>query len=285
MKRSLLALLTAALIGTSLMLPASAAQKSAEFKASKLTTAPKFDGVISENEYGSGDFISLTDSRLNPQTWVSGHAIDPDLSVKYKFAWDDENLYMAVEVKGDKSPSQTADETAAWFSKADCIQVFINPEYKVTSMSPVCFTIGFSEDKMPVVWRSKLGDGVIVTPECKGYSTKYADSGYIMEVAIPWSTVLVDTSAITTSDTKIAEGTQLGLSFVYADVGGVASYVKTDGNGWNGSDIGAAMLTLGAADKVTVKPTVAAQTPDLVGLSIAALIISAGAAYTVSKRR
>lgn len=282
--KKIIALLTTALIGASLIVPTSAAQKAAEFKASKLTSSPKFDGVISENEYGSGDFISLTDSRLNTQTWVSGHTIDPDLDVKYKFAWDDENLYMAVTVKGDKSASQVADETAAWFGKADCIQVFINPEYKISDVSPVCFTIGFAENKMPTVWRSKLGDGVIVTSECEGYSTKYADSGYVMEVAIPWSTVLIDTATITTSDTKIAEGTNFGLALVYADVGGTASYVKTDGNGWNGKDLGAAMLTLGAADKKAT-PTVAEQTPDLIGVSALMLTASLGAAYSLKKRK
>lgn len=284
MKKILTSILTAALIAASLLTQVSAAPKAAEFKASKLTKVPTFDGVISDGEYGIGDAIKLTDSRLEPTAWVSGHSIDPDLDVQYKFAWDDSNLYMAVTVKGDKSPSQSADENAAWFGKADCIQVFVNPEYKVAGASPVCFTIGFSEGKTPVVWRSKLGMGVIVTGECKGFSSKY-DNGYTMEIAIPWKTILIDTDKITTSDTKISEGTKLGLSLVYADVGGTASYVKTDGNKWNGDELGSAMLTLSAAVKTTTeKPASAAQTPDMIGLTILTLAASAGAAYIAKKR-
>ena len=283
MKKILTSILTTTLIAASLLTQVSAAPKAAEFKASKLTKAPTFDGVISDGEYGTSDAIKLTDSRLEPTAWVGGQSIDPDLDVQYRFAWDDSNLYMAVTVKGDKSPSQSADENAAWFGKADCVQLFINPEYKVSGASPVCFTIGLAEGKTPVVWRSKLGDGVIVTGECKGFSSKY-DNGYVMEIAIPWKTILIDTDKITTSDTKIAEGAKLGLSLVYADVGGTASYVKTDGNKWNGDEIGAAMLTLSAAAKTTAtKPSTAAQTPDLIVLPLLALAASAGAAYIAKK--
>ena len=284
MKKILTGILTTALLAASLLTGVSAAPKAAEFKAPKLTKAPTFDGVISDGEYGSGDAIKLTDSRLEPTAWVSGQTIDPDLDVQYRFAWDDSNLYMAVTVKGDKSPSQTADESAAWFGKADCVQLFINPEYKVAGASPICFTIGLAEGKNPVVWRSKLGDGVIVTNDCKGFSSKY-DNGYTMEIALPWKTILIDTDKVTTSDTKIAEGTKLGLTLVYADVGGTASYVKTDGNKWNGDEIGAATLTLSAAAKspATAKPSTAAQTPDLIVLPILALAASAGAAYIAKK--
>ena len=282
MKKILTSILTTTLIAASLLTQVSAAPKAAEFKASKLTKAPTFDGVISDGEYGTSDAIKLTDSRLEPTAWVGGQSIDPDLDVQYRFAWDDSNLYMAVTVKGDKSPSQSADENAAWFGKADCVQLFINPEYKVSGASPVCFTIGLAEGKTPVVWRSKLGDGVIVTGECKGFSSKY-DNGYVMEIAIPWKTILIDTDKITTSDTKIAEGAKLGLSLVYADVGGTASYVKTDGNKWNGDEIGAAMLTLSAGAKTPAKPSTAAQTPDLIVLPLLALAASAGAAYIAKK--
>ena len=284
MKKILTGILTTALLAASLLTGVSAAPKAAEFKAPKLTKAPTFDGVISDGEYGTGDVIKLTDSRLEPTAWVDGQTIAPDLDVEYRFAWDDSNLYMAVTVKGDKSPSQTADESAAWFGKADCVQLFINPEYKVAGASPICFTIGLAEGKNPVVWRSKLGDGVIVTNDCKGFSSKY-DNGYTMELALPWKTILIDTDKITTSDTKIAEGTQLGLTLVYADVGGTASYVKTDGNKWNGDEIGAAALTLSAAAKspATAKPSTAAQTPDLIVLPLLALAASAGAAYIAKK--
>ncbi|MBO5220529.1 MAG: hypothetical protein J6C52_13960, partial [Clostridia bacterium] len=150
-KKLITAILLGAVVAASAILPAAGAAKTVGFSAEQVKAAPKMDGVIGTSEYGWGDWISLTDARLTPAAWVSGHAIDPALKVEYKFAWDSQNLYAAIKVTGDKSASQKGTADAAWFGKADCVQIFLNPEYTVTSASPVCLTVGFSENAMPVV--------------------------------------------------------------------------------------------------------------------------------------
>lgn len=47
------------------------AQKSVTFSAYRLDTAPQYDSVISDGEYGNGDWISLTDARLRLERYYS----------------------------------------------------------------------------------------------------------------------------------------------------------------------------------------------------------------------
>lgn len=275
------------LLSAPLSVPAMAArQASAEFTASELKKAPKFDGVISEGEWGDGDWISLTDSRLTPTAWVAGHTIDPDLDVKVKYAWDDEYLYAALRVKGDKSPAQTPGVNEAWWDKGDLVQMFLNPEYKVENVSPVCITIGFSADGKPGVQRSHFGEGTFLSDECDGYSDKYKDTGYTAEVAIPWKSILIDTANAKTSDTVIADGTKIGIALVYADFGGTVSLVKTDGQEWNGEKFCTAQLTLKKAAEtaapateapVTEAPAAQPSAPQTADLSVLIASVSAAA--------
>ncbi len=283
-KCALLAL--AALLAASAALPVSAAVKSVKFGAGEITKAPVYDGVIGADEYGTGDFISLTDARLDPTAWVAGHKIDPALKAEYKFAWDKTNLYIAVKIAGDGSPKQAGPADKAWFGTDDCIQVFLNPGYAVTgAVSPVCFTIGATKNGMPVVWRSKLGTGVIITEKCKGYSGENKNGSYNMEVQIPWSEILIDTDTVKTSGVKIGEGTEIGICLVYADVGGTVSYVKTDANLWNAADIGKGYIVLNAAPKTeTAKTAAAPKTADLTLLTAASVLMS-GAGLTILRKR
>ena len=282
MKKAL-SIIMAGVLAASLTIGASAvyeAEKDLQkvaFEIKKARVEQKFDGKITDGEYYK---VDLKDSwfsyAANKDTDIeTAKNLKPELYM----SWDENgvNVYTSYSISKDKY-IQT--QTAGNIWSESCIQVSAAAatdtgttrlEYGIAKSSKDNAFIGN-------VWAQLIGT---YTPtEGKNAFVDYIDGKLVYETKIPWENIL--------KDTNVSEGSQFGFNMVWSS-GTSASFIHTQlASGCTG-DPGKkadnfAKVTLAAAPKVVEKPA-AAETADVVSLTVAALAVSAAAAIIVAKRK
>lgn len=110
-------------IGFSLLISCSKVQKKDHqiIEVTQAPTKPVIDGVGMDACWGAADWKALD------QLWL-GEAFDKDdFFGRYKLSWDEEALYLLVEVTDDVLFDQHEDPLQLWWDD-DCVEVFLDED-------------------------------------------------------------------------------------------------------------------------------------------------------------
>ncbi|MCF8358162.1 MAG: T9SS type A sorting domain-containing protein [Prolixibacteraceae bacterium] len=139
------------------------------------TEAVTIDGKADEASWETASYLIPRVDTWAPSAEVNGHA---DFSASFKSLWDDEYVYFLFDVTDDKVHQGVGEADNLWVQ--DCIEVIIakdeTEDYK--------YRFVHGRDNESVL----SGEEIEVPAGFKNVSTKTA-TGYIIEVAIPWSTI------------------------------------------------------------------------------------------------
>lgn len=202
-------------------------------------------------------------------------------------AWDDENLYLYVEVY-DTTVTKAADVTSVYMN--DSIEVYINlagEEGAIADINAAQYTIGpsFTEWAGGGLHReNNMADAE--------FAYAYTDFGYTMELALPWGAdYSVEEDATIPFCVGINDDADEDpLTREFHNFSGVGQ-----GSAWSTADSTWDNLTMTAdeyvepepetvADEVADVPTTAPQTFDAAVVAAVAAVVSA-AGYAISKRK
>ncbi len=87
----------------------------------KTTTAPTLDGKAMENVWNLAPWHPLD------QNWLGEAYSFEDFSGRYKLSWDEDNLYLLVEIQDDSLYDARKDPLKLWWDD-DCVEVFIDED-------------------------------------------------------------------------------------------------------------------------------------------------------------
>ncbi len=138
--------------------------------------APVIDGKV-DDIWNAAKPYKIANSLYDPPK-SSG-----DLSAEYKTMWDENNLYLLVEVTDDILKHDTSPEN--WY-ESDSVEVYIDAtDSKAAQYGQTDYQYGFNWDKTsPLMQEAKHGrtNGV-------QYALVTTDTGYRVEAKFPWSTL------------------------------------------------------------------------------------------------
>ncbi len=150
---------------------------SADLEIQDLSAAPVIDGTI------DGVWSEITSIAVNNVT--SGSITnDADLSGTFKAGWDASNLYILAEVTDDIIVNDTDEGGTEKTYEDDGVEVFIDiGNDKATSYGDDDFQYGFEADGSGIrEYKHSATVGVSM-------ATTTVTGGYVMEIAIPWTTL------------------------------------------------------------------------------------------------
>lgn len=260
---------------------ASLSVSAAEFSASNASNnGITVDGVKDAAYVNDGFAINVAESTEGGATGT-GYA-----------AWDDEYLYVYVEVK-DEAVTPVADITSVYTN--DSIEIYINlagEEGAITDINAAQYTIGPS-------FTTWAGGGLHRENymEAAEFAYTYTDFGYTLEVAIPWGDeYAVEANAVipfcvginddadgdaSTREYHNFTGANQGAAWSTADSNWDSLKMTTDEYKEPEPETESEVVADVAADEA---PAVAPQTFDAAIVAAVAAVVSA-AGYAVSKKR
>ena len=165
---------------------AETARKKAGITIKQATVAPVIDG-IADDAWSAAEKIKLTNVLYKPASSPN------DLSANFKTMWDQNNLYLFVDVADDVLKN---DASNPWDN--DSVEVFIDATNgKAASYGPTDYSYIFIWDKTsPKIQETKQN-----RTEGVQYAMVTTNTGYQLEVKFPWSTL----------GTKPRTGAKIGL--------------------------------------------------------------------------
>jgi hypothetical protein len=177
--------------------------------AAKMRISPDINGILKKSEWMDAMQINL-DSAEQVRQLPEWGGID-DLSAKAWIKWDDENIYLAVDVKDDVH-NQGSTDGDIW--RGDGIQFAIDPVRAEGAGSKGYHEMGAALGNDGEIYKWRWGAAV-------GKETGALDSAIaavvrtgtntIYEIAVPWDDILPD-------GTIAKEGYLLGISILVNDV-------------------------------------------------------------------
>jgi hypothetical protein len=87
----------------------------------KTNTSPIIDGVANEDSWKDGEW------QLLDQVWLGDPISDDDFKGRYKLSWNEEALYLLVEIQDDVLYDQHEDPLTLWWDD-DCVEVFVDED-------------------------------------------------------------------------------------------------------------------------------------------------------------
>jgi LmbE family N-acetylglucosaminyl deacetylase len=157
--------------------------------APAMTAAPTIDGDLSE--YASLEVYEIPFSNL----WEGETTDADDLTGSFSVAYDDQFLYVAVEVVDDTVVSNIAPNDIKGHWRSDSVEITVDPmgpgasEHTLTTFKTGIFPFD-TEGNVQAERDADANQGVIsVTAPDMQVASSETDSGYILEVAIPWNAV------------------------------------------------------------------------------------------------
>ena len=165
---------------------AEAARRQAGITIKQAPVAPVIDGVA-DAAWSVADKIKLTNVLYSPVSSPN------DLSANFKTMWDQNNLYLFVDVTDDVLKN---DASNPWDN--DSVEVYIDAtNSKAASYGPTDYQYIFVWDKTsPKIYEQKQN-----RTEGVQYAMVTMNTGYRLEIKFPWSTL----------GTKPRTGTKIGL--------------------------------------------------------------------------
>jgi len=87
----------------------------------KATNAPSIDGVSDDACWDDSEWLILD------QVWLGESPSDEDFSGRYKLSWNEDALYLLVEITDDVLFDQNEDPLTLWWDD-DCVEVFVDED-------------------------------------------------------------------------------------------------------------------------------------------------------------
>lgn len=157
--------------------------------APAMAAAPTIDGDLTE--FAGLETHAIPFSNL----WEGETADDADLTGSFSVAYDDEFLYVAVDVVDDTVVSNIAPNDIKGHWRSDSVEITVDPagpgasEHTLTTFKTGIFPFD-TEGHVQAERDADANQGVIseTAPDMQVASSA-TDSGYVLEVAIPWNAV------------------------------------------------------------------------------------------------
>jgi chitodextrinase len=192
------------------------------------------DGKADEASWGTASYVIARVDTWAPSIEVNGHS---DFSASFKGLWDENNLYFMFDVKDDKVHQGIGDADNLWVQ--DCIEVIVPKN--ATENYKYRFVHGRNNQSI------LSGTELEVPAGFKNVSTKTA-TGYMIEVAIPWSTIPEITEAVKRTSTF-----KVSFSALDIDQADAANWTHISGIlGWPYANV-SNVIALGNADDVSIE--------------------------------
>jgi LmbE family N-acetylglucosaminyl deacetylase len=154
-----------------------------------IAEAPTIDGDLSEY----ADLPSYDIPYTN--IWEGGADNEADLTSTFKVAYNDEFLYVAVEVMDDVIVSNIASNDIKGHWRSDSVEITVDPhgpgasENTLTTFKTGIFPFD-TEGSVQAERDADANQGLIsITAPDMQVASARTDTGYILEVAIPWNAV------------------------------------------------------------------------------------------------
>jgi len=152
----------------------------------RAATAPTIDGDLS-------DFTGETYTIPNTALWEGETTDAADLTGKFQVEYDDQYLYVAVDVTDDTVVSNIAPNDIKGHWRSDSVEITIDPsgagasENTLTTFKTGIFPFD-TEGNVQAERDADANQGLIsqTAPDMKVASSR-TDTGYALEVAIPWN--------------------------------------------------------------------------------------------------
>ncbi len=172
-------------------------------------TKPVADGVISDGEYSKKIYLGSDDV-------VDIHAVDPyvgadDFSANLSYAWDEDNLYVAMECTDNKLFDESPSASAMWRYDSFQLAGVYDPEEKFDSSVLTSVLYGVTDGKKTLEM-VKNNAVKAMTDEDSGFegAIQRNENTTVYEVKIPWKTLL-------TEDREVLEDTVFKLAVLAND--------------------------------------------------------------------
>jgi hypothetical protein len=204
----------------------------------KAAGAITIDGLADEADWNTAAYLIPRVDTWAPNMDVNGLS---DFSASFKGLWDEENLYLVFNVIDESVNQGIGNADNLWIQ--DCIEVIIpkdaSENYKYR------FVHGKDNESV------RSGTEIEVPAGFKNVST-FTDTGYMIEVSIPWSTIPELAVAERTSTFKVS------FSALDIDRADAANWTHISGIlGWPYTNV-SNVIALGYANDVTIET----QAPD-----------------------
>jgi LmbE family N-acetylglucosaminyl deacetylase len=156
---------------------------------SRLAAPPTIDGDLSE--YAALPSYEIPFDRL----WEGATTDAADLTGSFKVAYDDQFLYVAVDMTDDTVVSNIAPNDIKGHWRSDAVEITVDPvgpggsENTMTTFKTGIFPFD-TEGNVQAERDADANQGVIsVTAPDMKVASAHTDTGYVLEVAIPWNAV------------------------------------------------------------------------------------------------
>lgn len=287
MKKALSVLL-AALTASALMVPALAensinlgsnAETVTATIAAVVDKTPTLDGKISEGEYQEIKYskedlmyLGYNDARL---------AEMEKRDVKLYAAYSSDTVYIGVVVDTPDFVQKSADGNGMW--QYNCLQLCGAKTSETSATTRAELGYALSSDSGKLLF-ANYSSGYL-----SGYTadTTGKDFAIVSENGVTTYEVAMPAAAFGADSLNKGDKIRLDITIVLSEDGSKPAVIEWAQGCYVAKDVTKfATVTLG--DKIEVKkeaPASAAQTPDMIGLCLAALAASAGAAYAFGKRK
>lgn len=157
--------------------------------ANRLESAPTIDGDLSE--YAGLETYTIPHTNL----WEGETESETDLTGDFQITYDDEFLYVAVTVQDDTVVSNIAPNDVKGHWRSDSVEITVDPqgagasEHTLTTFKTGIFPFD-TEGNVQAERDADANQGVIaVTAPDMQVASAETETGYALEVAIPWNAV------------------------------------------------------------------------------------------------
>jgi len=157
--------------------------------APAMAAAPTIDG--DPTEFGDLETYAIPFSNL----WEGETTDETDLTGSFSVAYDDEFLYVAIDVVDDTVVSNIAPNDIKGHWRSDSVEITVDPagpgasEHTLTTFKTGIFPFD-TEGNVQAERDADANQGVVsVTAPDMQVASSATDSGYALEVAIPWNAV------------------------------------------------------------------------------------------------
>ncbi len=157
--------------------------------APAMATAPAIDGDLSE--YAGLESYAIPHTNI----WEGETTDEADLTGSFSVAYDDQFLYVAVDVVDDTVVSNIAPNDVKGHWRSDSVEITVDPagagvsENTLTTFKTGIFPFD-TEGNVQAERDADANQGVIsVTAPDMQVASSRTDQGYALEVAIPWNAV------------------------------------------------------------------------------------------------
>lgn len=191
---------------------------------------PEADGTIGDGEYPAK--VTLDSRNMKAVTAIS-YNVPETHSIDLFFSWDEEYLYVAVDVTDPTAAFSDVDENGNWLFNGDNTQFFadfgptlsfreLSDTEKLGGRRSSLFASGINSDGSYFLLHQLSENDAIMNlaPDAPPAFGKVTDRGWIFEYAVPFSVLLedmTDKTGVDLSAENIGNGARINCMLIYND--------------------------------------------------------------------